>query len=59
LRVKKLKNKYYSANEIKNMILNKKKLPRTSNQKGRRYITIAKVRGSIFGKAIGKKIKLK
>ena len=33
----KMKNKYYSANEIKNMILTEKKLSRTNNQKGKKY----------------------
>ena len=31
------KKKYYSADEIREMILKEGKLPRTGNQKGKRY----------------------
>ena len=41
--------KYYTAEEILNMVKKDKVLPCTSNQKGFKVTFVAKARGTIFG----------
>jgi hypothetical protein len=54
-----MKNKYYSAIELKEMIIKENKLPITNNQKGVRFSFIAKVRNIILGKMTNSKIVLR
>ena len=51
--------KYYSASELREKIINEKKLPRTANQKGERHSFIAKIRGSVFGRFSNSKFALR
>lgn len=53
--MKKNNKRYFTAEEIKTMVLNEKKLPHTTNQSGEKETFIAKVRGSIFGEGSGGK----
>lgn len=53
--MRKNNKKYFTAEEIKSMVLTEKKLPRTTNQIGKKETFIAKVRGSIFGEGSGGK----
>lgn len=52
--MKKINKKYYSAQEIKEMVLKENRLPKTTNTKNVKYSFISKVRGSIYGESGGK-----